>query len=68
MTSRAIWVDEIADVMISIKKDQQKLKHFEKIVFLKKKIIHDFSFLVTMCIYINTGYWLEHSFNNTHKI
>ena len=31
MTSHAIWVDKIADVMISIK----KLKHFEKI-FLNK--------------------------------
>ena len=26
------------------------------------KIFHNFLFPVTMCIYINTKFWLEHSF------
>ena len=33
MTSHGSWEDETVGVMISIKKDQWKLKHFEKNVF-----------------------------------
>ena len=37
------------------KKDKKKLKHFENIEI-------NFTFPVTMCIYINTEYWPEYSF------
>ena len=47
------------------KKDQSKLKHFEKIVFFRK-ILHIFLFPVTLCIYINTDYWTEHSSKHKH--
>ena len=29
-----------------------------------KQILHNFSFPVTMCIYINTEYWPDHSFKS----
>ena len=34
----------------------EKDQHFEEIVYLKE-ILHNFSFPVTMCIFISTRYW-----------
>ena len=61
MTSHAIWVDEVTGTIISTKKINKKLKHFEKIIFLN--IFYSFSFLFTMCIYISIEFWPEYSFN-----
>ena len=60
MTSHAIWVDEITDIMVSIKRSIEA-KTFWKNSFLKL-ILHNFSFSVIMYIYINTEYWPEYSF------
>ena len=56
MMPHAIWVDEITGVLISIKKDLQKLKHFEKIVFQNKfYIIFQFLSLYVFMSIQNTG-------------
>ena len=65
MTSHAIWVDEITDIMVSIKRSI-KAKTFWKNSFLKS-ILYNLSFPVTKCIYINTEYWPEYSFK-TRKL
>ena len=51
MTSNAIWVDEITGAIKSIKKVNKNLNILKKYFF--KKILHNFSFLVNMYIYIN---------------
>ena len=51
MTSHAILVDEITGLMISIKKDQVKLKYFKKSFFLNKFYII-FHFL-SLCVFIS---------------
>ena len=50
MTSHVIWVDEIPDVMISMKKDKVK-KHFLKIVSLNKFYI--ISHLLSLCVFMS---------------
>ena len=44
--------------MISVKKIIKNKNILKKLFFQK----HNFLFLVTMCIYINTEYWPERSF------
>ena len=46
--------------MISTKKNLKRSNILKNITFLKK--LHNFSFPVTVCIYVNTEYWLENSF------
>ena len=53
---------KIADIIISIKRSI-KAKTFCKNSFLNNNL-HNFSFPVTMCIYIKREYWSKHSFKD----
>ena len=59
-TLHAVWADEITGVMMFIKKINKNLNILKKQLF--KKILHSFSFPVTMCVYWNTESRAEHSF------
>ena len=49
-TSHAIWVDEITDIMVTIKRSK-KLKHFEKIIFWNK--FHMIFHFLSLCVFIS---------------